>query len=413
MLGLRERFVRDWPGPAPPADADPAVHRGWRAAALDVAVQAVAGGRARARGAGVVRGARHRPARSSPPTCASARPPTRPTAGDRRPDPAARCRRARSMDHATLPEALLLDAACGRSRGSAGRRRGSAPRSTGGSSAARRARAACSRPTTSSTSPRRSSPATPAGWNGCGRRSSRSRFADRRAVVRRARVPVAGRRVRRRAGGSTRSTASPTGLGGRRLEDGSRRRRPAAARALRARVRRDLAQGARGPDAHLLLPRARRGGVAADGRPRRRCALASRRRSRRSAPARSSRRPGAWCTLLRLQGVLRRRAAPGSPTTPSGAARASSRSSCSSNGRYPAAGSNPPTAAPGHEARREPGLRVGTAPRHRAEPFEVSRAAPPRGPTCRADGTTGRRRPAAVRRKAWRERRRGSARPRT
>ena len=25
MLGLRERFVRDWPGPAPPADADPAV----------------------------------------------------------------------------------------------------------------------------------------------------------------------------------------------------------------------------------------------------------------------------------------------------------------------------------------------------------------------------------------------------
>ena len=40
MLGLRERFVRDWPGGATPADADPAFERGWRATSLDVAAQA-------------------------------------------------------------------------------------------------------------------------------------------------------------------------------------------------------------------------------------------------------------------------------------------------------------------------------------------------------------------------------------
>ncbi|MFL5790094.1 MAG: PD-(D/E)XK nuclease family protein, partial [Actinomycetota bacterium] len=40
MLGLRERFVRDWPGPAIPAvDADPAFPDGWRAASLDAGVQ--------------------------------------------------------------------------------------------------------------------------------------------------------------------------------------------------------------------------------------------------------------------------------------------------------------------------------------------------------------------------------------
>ncbi|HEX3300187.1 MAG TPA: ATP-dependent DNA helicase [Actinomycetota bacterium] len=40
MLGLRERFVRDWPGPAaPPAADDPAFADGWRATALDGAVQ--------------------------------------------------------------------------------------------------------------------------------------------------------------------------------------------------------------------------------------------------------------------------------------------------------------------------------------------------------------------------------------
>jgi DNA helicase-2/ATP-dependent DNA helicase PcrA len=39
MLGLRERFVRDWPGPAlPPAD-DPLFPGGWRAAVLDGAAQ--------------------------------------------------------------------------------------------------------------------------------------------------------------------------------------------------------------------------------------------------------------------------------------------------------------------------------------------------------------------------------------
>jgi DNA helicase-2/ATP-dependent DNA helicase PcrA len=40
MLGLRERFVRDWPGPALPSDADPLFTQGWRAAALAVSGQA-------------------------------------------------------------------------------------------------------------------------------------------------------------------------------------------------------------------------------------------------------------------------------------------------------------------------------------------------------------------------------------
>jgi len=35
MLGLRERFVRDWPGPARPDDADEVFAGGWRAAAVD------------------------------------------------------------------------------------------------------------------------------------------------------------------------------------------------------------------------------------------------------------------------------------------------------------------------------------------------------------------------------------------
>ena len=35
MLGLRERFVRDWPGPAQPATTDPVFPDGWRDAALD------------------------------------------------------------------------------------------------------------------------------------------------------------------------------------------------------------------------------------------------------------------------------------------------------------------------------------------------------------------------------------------
>ncbi len=39
MLGLRERFVRDWPGPARPDDADEVFPDGWRAAALAGAVQ--------------------------------------------------------------------------------------------------------------------------------------------------------------------------------------------------------------------------------------------------------------------------------------------------------------------------------------------------------------------------------------
>src|SRR5262245_23693744 len=41
MLGLRERFVRDWPGPATPAGApDPSFDGGWRAVSLDAGVQA-------------------------------------------------------------------------------------------------------------------------------------------------------------------------------------------------------------------------------------------------------------------------------------------------------------------------------------------------------------------------------------
>ncbi|MEX0984044.1 MAG: ATP-dependent DNA helicase [Actinomycetota bacterium] len=39
MLGLRERFVRDWPGPARPHDADAVFPHGWRGAALEGAVQ--------------------------------------------------------------------------------------------------------------------------------------------------------------------------------------------------------------------------------------------------------------------------------------------------------------------------------------------------------------------------------------
>ena len=39
MLGLRERFVRDWPGPARPEDADAVFPEGWRSAALDGGVQ--------------------------------------------------------------------------------------------------------------------------------------------------------------------------------------------------------------------------------------------------------------------------------------------------------------------------------------------------------------------------------------
>ena len=40
MLGLRERFVRDWPGPAAPTADDPVFAGGWRAAALDPTGQA-------------------------------------------------------------------------------------------------------------------------------------------------------------------------------------------------------------------------------------------------------------------------------------------------------------------------------------------------------------------------------------
>jgi DNA helicase-2/ATP-dependent DNA helicase PcrA len=39
MLGLRERFVRDWPGPAVPDETDDLFPDGWRAAALAEAVQ--------------------------------------------------------------------------------------------------------------------------------------------------------------------------------------------------------------------------------------------------------------------------------------------------------------------------------------------------------------------------------------
>jgi DNA helicase II / ATP-dependent DNA helicase PcrA len=39
MLGLRERFVRDWPGPARPATDDPVFPQGWRDAALDATGQ--------------------------------------------------------------------------------------------------------------------------------------------------------------------------------------------------------------------------------------------------------------------------------------------------------------------------------------------------------------------------------------
>jgi DNA helicase-2/ATP-dependent DNA helicase PcrA len=39
MLGLRERFVRDWPGPALPTADDPLFPSGWRAAALEGPVQ--------------------------------------------------------------------------------------------------------------------------------------------------------------------------------------------------------------------------------------------------------------------------------------------------------------------------------------------------------------------------------------
>src|SRR5438034_4679331 len=35
MLGLREAFVRPWPGPARPDDADTLFPGGWRAAAID------------------------------------------------------------------------------------------------------------------------------------------------------------------------------------------------------------------------------------------------------------------------------------------------------------------------------------------------------------------------------------------
>src|SRR5439155_24556404 len=35
MLGLRAGFVRPWPGPARPADADALFADGWRAAAID------------------------------------------------------------------------------------------------------------------------------------------------------------------------------------------------------------------------------------------------------------------------------------------------------------------------------------------------------------------------------------------
>jgi DNA helicase-2/ATP-dependent DNA helicase PcrA len=39
MLGLRARFVRDWPGPALPTAEDPVFTAGWRAAALEGAIQ--------------------------------------------------------------------------------------------------------------------------------------------------------------------------------------------------------------------------------------------------------------------------------------------------------------------------------------------------------------------------------------
>ena len=62
MLGLRERFVRDWPGPARPDDADAVFAQGWRAAAARAADRPRSWRRSDPRTAP--------PSRRSPPTCA-------------------------------------------------------------------------------------------------------------------------------------------------------------------------------------------------------------------------------------------------------------------------------------------------------------------------------------------------------
>ena len=178
-------------------------------------------------------------------------------------------------------------------------------------------------------------------------------------------------------------------LGGRGLEDGGGDRRADAAGALRARVRRDLGQGPRRRDAQLLLPREGRDRVAADGRPRRGA------RSRRGFAGGDRRRrvrpdPRRVVHALRLQGVLRR------------GPRLARRQRLAASPRVqpldllferevPRGRIEPAHRPAGHEAGRETGLRLGTAP---APPNGTTRGPPagaPPVPTFPADGTRDRR----------------------
>ena len=171
MLGLRERFVRDWPGPALPTAADPLFPAGWRPAALEPAGQTgliellepAARASFEALAADRVQLATHLREREAAEGL-------RTVDGDRIP----RTLSASSLDGLrALPEAVLLDARAAAApvqrTGGAHRHRDPpvdrAPRLGPGSPARR--------PTTPSTSPRRSSPASPGRSSACGRRSSR------------------------------------------------------------------------------------------------------------------------------------------------------------------------------------------------------------------------------------------------
>ena len=278
---------------------------GWRAAALDARRQASSGRGARARGTRVVRGARGRRVASSPRTCVEreAADGAAGAADDRIPPTLSA---SSLMDHARCPKRFYWSRVRPLPRFSG-------PAARIGTEIHRwiERRAAGQGRLLESDDAVDLTHEELAGDPGRVERLRQAflEIAVRRpdAAVRRARVPVAGRRVRASSGRIDAIYGEADGPW--EVVDwktGSGRRRPAAARALRARVRRDLAQGARGADAHLLLPRARRGGVAPDGRPRRGAVRASRRRSRdRARGVRAD--AGSLVRVLRLQGLLRRR----------------------------------------------------------------------------------------------------------
>ena len=160
---------------------------------------------------------------------------------------------------------------------------------------------------------------------------------------------------------------------------------PAPARRLRARVRRDLGQAARGPDADVRLPRERRRGHPPHGRARRRSATGSARRSTRSASGCSTRSPACSASTA----TSRRSAAPARPGSPrtarsrrGGPPTAAGRSRLRSTRRQtldllaerPVVGRGvvPARRDPRNDGRRQPRLGGRPALGHGSEPLEVA-----------------------------------------